>query len=109
MSKKASRGSSAKPAGSRRPSSKPRRDASSKVASAKKGSARSDSTHSKAGDIAAILRGEASFGLPGWLTGELAYAWYIQNGVARQMIGRFAMLMTKPSHKYTNTDVRDFS
>jgi len=117
MSKKASRGSSAKPAGARRSSSKPRRDASSKVASAKgskpapakKGSARSDSTHSKAGDIAAILRGEASFGLPGWLTGEPAYAWYIQNGVARQMIGRFAMLMTKPSHKYTNTDVRDFS
>lgn len=118
MSKKASRGSSAKPAGSRRSSSttvKPRRDASSKSASAKgsksataKSSARADSTHSKTGEIAAILRGEASIGLPGWLTGEAAYAWYIQNGVARQMIGRFVMLMTKPSHKYTHTDVRDF-
>lgn len=119
MSKKASRGSSAKPASSRRSSSttvKPRRDVSSKSARvktsksavAKKGSVRSDNTHSKAGDIAAILRGEASIGLPGWLTGEAAYAWYIQNGVARQMIGRFAMLMTKAGHKYTHTDVRDF-
>jgi transcriptional regulator with AAA-type ATPase domain len=69
--------------------------------------ARADGT-SKVGDIAAILRGDASVGLPGWMHGEAAYAWYISNGVARQMIGRFAMLMTKPGHKYTHTDVRDF-
>jgi hypothetical protein len=78
----------------------PRRDTSGKFA-------RTDGT-SKVGEIAAILRGEASFGLPGWMFGEAAYAWYISNGVARQMIGRFAMLMTKPGHKYTNVDVRDF-
>jgi hypothetical protein len=77
-----------------------------------KGTVKADSHaygHAGIGDIAAILRGDVAFGLPGWLTGEAAYAWYISNGVARQMIGRFAMLMTKPSHKYTNTDVRDFA
>lgn len=65
--------------------------------------------HPSLGNIAAILRGDAPIGLPGWLTGEAAYAWYLSNGVARQMIGRFAMLMTKPAHKYTNSDVRDFA
>jgi hypothetical protein len=125
MSKKAGRGSSsakpsgAKPSGSRRsgsPAAKSvsRRSSSTKpaakksAATAKKGAARTDSANSKLGDIAAILRGEASFGMPGWMFGEAAYAWYISNGVARQMIGRFAMLMTKPGHKYTHTDVRDF-
>lgn len=83
--------------------SKPRLD--SKAAGK---TARADSTQTKLGDIAAILRGEASFGMPGWLFGEAAYAWYVSNGVARQMIGRFAMLMTKPAHKYTHTDVRNF-
>jgi hypothetical protein len=82
------------------PSKPPRRDKPGK-------SARTDGT-SNIGQIAAILRGEFSAGLPGWMFGEAAYAWYLSNGVARQMIGRFAMLMTKPTHKYTNTDVRDF-
>jgi hypothetical protein len=83
------------------PSKPPRRDKPDKP------KARTDGS-SKVADIAAILRGEAPLGLPGWMVGEAAYAWYLQNGVARQMIGRFAMLMTKPSHKYTHTDVRDF-
>jgi hypothetical protein len=70
---------------------------------------RSDHTSAaQAAEIAAVLRGTATAGLPGWLTGEAAYAWYASNGVVRQMIGRFAMLMTKPAHKYTHTDVAEF-
>ncbi len=121
MSKKAGSGSrGAKASGSRRTgpavaksgskrssSGKSRRDSGPKP-TAKKGTARTDGAKSKLGDIAAILRGDAPIGLPGWMIGEAAYAWYISNGVARQMIGRFAMLMTKPGHKYTHTDVRDF-
>lgn len=91
-----------------------RRDSKTGKAStgkASKSAARTDAhaqNHSSLGNIAAILRGEFAPGLPGWLFGEAAYAWYVSNGVARQMIGRFSMLMTKPGHKYTNVDVRDF-
>ena len=84
-----------------------KRTADGRFARSDSGVARTDGV-SKVGDIAAILRGDADVGLPGWMFGEAAYAWYTQNGVARQMIGRFAMLMTKPGHKYTHTDVRDF-
>lgn len=93
-------------------SAKPRGDSKASKTSQSKPAARTDAhayNHPSLGDIAAILRGEAAIGLPGWLTGEAAWAWFISNGVARQMIGRFAMLMTKPAHKYTNSDVRDFA
>jgi hypothetical protein len=69
---------------------------------------RSDHSAAKATQIADVLRGTAHIGMPGWLNGEAAYAWFISNGVVRQIIGRFAMLMTKPDHKYTHSDVRDF-
>jgi len=59
-------------------------------------------------EIARVLRGDFPVGLPGWMSGEAAWAYYIQNGVVRQMIGRFAMLMTSPGHGYTHSDVRDF-
>ena len=75
---------------------------------APKPSVRGDSHHGRAGEIAAILRGQAQVGLPGWLRGEAAWAFYASNGVVRQMIGRFALLMTKPGWRYTNSDVADF-
>src|SRR5690606_18460185 len=92
----------------KRPAAKVSKRGDSKPAA--KATARTDGTKTtqKIGDIAAILRGEFTPGMPGWLFGEAAYAWYLSNGVARQMIGRFASLMTKPAHKYTHTDVRDF-
>jgi transcriptional regulator with AAA-type ATPase domain len=81
-----------------------RRDNKAKPAAA----VRSDHSATTATQIADVLRGQAAVGMPGWLNGEAAYAWFVSNGVVRQMIGRFAMLMTKPDHKYTHSDVRDF-
>jgi len=109
MSRSSKRSGGKRPAAKRSPS---KRSSSSKPRSDNSGAARTARTdhlsQAGLGDIAAVLRGEAPVGLPGWMFGEAAYAWYISNGVARQMIGRFAMLMTKPGHKYTHTDVRDF-
>lgn len=70
--------------------------------------ARSDTSATQVSEIASILRGEAPVGIAGWMSGEMAWSWYSANGVARQMIGRFATLMTKSAHRYTHTDVPDF-
>jgi hypothetical protein len=90
-------------AGSKSSSTRGRRDSKTSGTAV-----RSDHSATQAAEIASVLRGTAPGGLPGWLKGDAAYAWFVSNGVVRQMIGRFAMLMTKPAHKYTHTDVADF-
>ena len=71
---------------------------------------RNDDLTTQAAELAALVRGAGRGGLrSGWLRPESAWAFYAQHGAVRQMIGRFATLMTKPAWHYTRADVKDFN